>query len=61
MFSLIRSPYGKLFFVIQEMAKDQLITSNHKDSLKDLLIQEHETILPLINSLLEEMNSSVTR
>lgn len=51
MFSLIKSPYGKLFFTVQSLEKDNLITTAEKGLLKDLIINENEKLSPILESL----------
>ena len=54
MINLIKSPYGKVFYIIQQMAKENVITIPQKGLLKDLLIQEDETTIPMIKFIREE-------
>lgn len=60
MFSLIKSPYGKLFFTVQSLEKENLITPTEKGLLKDLIINESEKISPILKSLsTNEFNNNV--
>ncbi|CAD8070743.1 unnamed protein product [Paramecium primaurelia] len=42
------SPYAKVFFILQQLVKAELITHSEKDHIKDLIIQNDQSILNLI-------------
>ncbi|CAD8170542.1 unnamed protein product [Paramecium pentaurelia] len=42
------SPYAKVFFILQQLMKAELITQSEKDHIKDLIIQNDQSILNLI-------------
>ncbi|CAD8069067.1 unnamed protein product [Paramecium primaurelia] len=42
------SPYAKVFFILQQLLKAELITQTEKEYIKDLIIQNDQSILNLI-------------
>ncbi|CAK76875.1 unnamed protein product (macronuclear) [Paramecium tetraurelia] len=42
------SPYAKVFFLLQQLLKEELITQTEKEHLKDLIIQNDQSIKNLI-------------
>ncbi|CAD8086781.1 unnamed protein product [Paramecium sonneborni] len=41
------SPYAKIFFILQQLLKAEIITQSEKDHIKDLIIQNDQSIRKL--------------
>ncbi|CAK81541.1 unnamed protein product (macronuclear) [Paramecium tetraurelia] len=47
-FEQLDSPYAKVFFMLQQLVKAELITQSEKDQFKDLIIQNDQSIMNFI-------------
>jgi len=51
MFDQIQSPYGKIFYLLQKLCNEKLITPSQKGYLKDLIIEGNDLVLPLLMNI----------